>query len=951
MRRETTNATCSFAMHLWDRVGIFTVALLLAGAGLPHTARADVLAEDYGSNYGAGWTHGSNGGSGFTPWQFAIDPGDAAVTIGNPADAGITGMATNSFGLGGTTSYANARRGFATPLKIGDTFSLQWGNNWDTGRGYKGLNLYSLGKQILNIHMGASQTITLQPQDQPSQPMFTNYGTAAITLNFEYTAANTLRVHATGRDGNETFDQVFTVSGAPDGFQIFAGELAATDLANRIPYVNNLIIEGDLVPELVPAGKEGMVVGQTNRLVVSRTGPTASPLTVNLQSDDPAILVVRDASVTIPAGETEAVTEVVGTGRGSATLTISAEAFSNLQVDIEVYDLAYDSSSYYTPGSWTNGSNGGAGFGAWFLENNDGDQGGSVTNYAGVFLGDSTIYGGGDVNTPALNAFGLYANSSESGGTPYSEATRFLPAFPVGGQLTFDLGVNYRNGAKGAVLQRGGTWLFEVAVVNDEYVYADWGNNAAGFTSLDWPYAADTALNVEITRVGTDRYDVVITRSGAIHAMAIIETSWPGLGGYSPDQIRFHVHDTDRGGQNNLYVNRLGMNHFHYLEMEGVVNINVGGTTKVYLRRSDTTGPLTVNLASASAGVATVPATVDFADGVAVTDFEVTGVSESLVHISASAPGYVGRALLVDVFPFPEEWDNAGNYIPGQITAGTFLNGANAGGGFGPWAFNTPGDAVVDLGSFLVPEVWFDSANSCSFRLLGESADYAEAGRALNTPLAPGDKFEALLGVNWSGGHRGMDIFDAADNLLFNFNLSDGDTYTYTFGPNPGIHLGWAYDNNSAILVEIEQQADNQLSVTLTRNDGSTTNVVSGNLAAPVAKVVFYNGGHDGDTRQALFVNDLLITRKRDKGPPVQSISVSAENIGGTDYLRATVDMGIGESGATYALEYTTDLQAEPVVWTPAGSPLVGDGVSSILLQNDNDADPKRFYRVVITFP
>ncbi len=921
-------------------------ALLLAGMGAAVPARAAVLAEDDGGNYGAGWTDGSNGGTGFGAWQFTIDLGsDAAVGIGDPADAEITGMAAEAFFLRGTTGYANARRAFARPLKVGDVFSLQWGNNWDTGGGYKGLNLYSGGGQVLNINMAASATINIE-----GQPMFTNYGTAAITLNFEYTAATTLRVHATGRDGIETFDENFAIAGAPDAFMVFAGELNAEGLANRIAYVDNLRIEGELVPELAFAGREGMAVGQTNQLVVSRTGPTDDPLTVDLQSDDAGIAAVAEASVTILAGETEAEAEVIGIGRGSATLTASAAGFASVQADVEVYDLAYDSSSYYAPGTWTNGSNGGAGFGAWTLENNDGDVGGGYTNYAGAFLGDSTAAGGGDVNTPAGNAFGLYANASEPGGSPASSATRLLTSFPEGGRLTFDLGVNYRNGSKGARLMRGSLWLFEVAVQNNEYVFANWGAGDTGYTPLGWSYTAETAIQVVVTRYPNDRYTVALDRTGGLQNYTLIETEWKDLGGYSPDHVRFDIRETENAGANNLYFNRLGMNQYKVLEMEAAVNIDIGGTTTVHLRRSDTTGPLTVDLGSASDVAASVPATVIFADGEAVTNFTVTGLSESLVDIHAAADGYVCAPLMVNVFAFPAEWDNAGNYVPGLFMPATFIDGANAGAGFGPWALAVPGDATIDLESFVVPDLWFDSVNNRSFRLLGGSGgEYAEAGRALDTPLAAGDTLQVVLGVDWSGGSRGLDVLDGADLVLFNLNLS-ADTYTYNFGPTPGIDLGWAYDNQSAILIDVEQLANDQLSVTLTRNDGATTNVFSDNLNAPAAKLQFYNGGHDGHPRQALFVNDLSISRDDGEGTPVREIEVTIVDIGGVDYRRATVDMGVGEPGALYTLEYTTDLAADPVTWTEADS-ATGDGSAVILLEDDNESDPLRIYRVRIVFP
>ena len=170
-----------------------------------------------------------------------------------------------------------------------------------------------------------------------------------------------------------------------------------------------------------------------------------------------------------------------------------------------------------------------------------------------------------------------------------------------------------------------------------------------------------------------------------------------------------------------------------------------------------------------------------------------------------------------------------------------------------------------------------------------------------------------------------------------------------SFGVNPGINLGWTYDDNSAILIEIEQLAGNQLSVTLTRNDGSTTNLVSTDLTAPMARVNFYNGGHDGSIQEALYVNDLEIIRGGgEEGPEIDDFDLVIVDIGGIDHVRALIPLGVGVDGVRYALEYTTDLKADPQMWIEVDAQ-TGNGVDNILLQDDNEDDEYRFYRVVIT--
>lgn len=243
-----------------------------------------LVAADRALNYTNGWTNGANAGNGFGPWQIIAAAG-ATATLADPADSGITGMASTAFALGGTNGYADAVRTFAQPLAVGQRFSVRWGNNWDTGgSGNKGVNIYAggtNGAQLLNINMSGTEQITIN-----GQPMFTKYGSAAITLNFQYVATNTLFVHATGRDGIETYQNTFTVPGAPDAVKFYAGDLAAAGLANRLAFFDNLSIAaaatngGGVInnsPVFVRL-KAGAPLGPVAGAAQVTSGPFASPL-------------------------------------------------------------------------------------------------------------------------------------------------------------------------------------------------------------------------------------------------------------------------------------------------------------------------------------------------------------------------------------------------------------------------------------------------------------------------------------------------------------------------------------------------------------------------------------------------------------------------------------------------------------------------------------------------
>lgn len=251
---------------------ILLTTLLTAAFATASTSYA-LVASDNGGNYVGGWTNGANGGTGFGAWSIVADQGTgfAGNFIGNPSDGGISGMATNSFALyanpDSSGAFVDAGRTFASALSVGDTFSFQWGMNWDSdGSGNKGFNLYSgglSGTQILNINMGGSATISIN-----ASPMFTNYGTNAFTLYFTIIDANTLGVYGTGRDGSESYTNNFDITGlSVDSFKFYASNLGSGN--NRQPYFNDL----EVVPEpstyvllaLSAAGMGGYVIRRRRR--------------------------------------------------------------------------------------------------------------------------------------------------------------------------------------------------------------------------------------------------------------------------------------------------------------------------------------------------------------------------------------------------------------------------------------------------------------------------------------------------------------------------------------------------------------------------------------------------------------------------------------------------------------------------------------------------------------
>ncbi len=154
-------------------------------------------------------------------------------------------MSAESFGFFanpiGSGANAEVSRSLEAALGVGDTFSFQWGLNFDSddAGSNRGFNLLGGAEQLININMGNSAVLTIN-----GNPMFTEYGTDAFTLNFLHETSGNLRVFGIGRDGLESFNQVFAVAALPDRFAFYFN---ATEEGNdnRQMYVNNL----EVVPE------------------------------------------------------------------------------------------------------------------------------------------------------------------------------------------------------------------------------------------------------------------------------------------------------------------------------------------------------------------------------------------------------------------------------------------------------------------------------------------------------------------------------------------------------------------------------------------------------------------------------------------------------------------------------------------------------------------------------
>ena len=206
--------------------------------GNPVTA-GPATATDSASNYTT-WANGNNQGSGFDAWNLSNAGSISGAFLGDPAAAGIQGMSSKSFGLyakGGTASSATAIRSFPA-LNVGDSIAFQWGINWDGGNGTnskKGFNLWAGTTFLMNVENAGSADISIGGSSSGM-----GYGTQVMNWSVTRTAANTLNVRVTRRDGG-VFTRTLTVSAsAPTRLEFYASNLANGD--QHQPYFNELRI-------------------------------------------------------------------------------------------------------------------------------------------------------------------------------------------------------------------------------------------------------------------------------------------------------------------------------------------------------------------------------------------------------------------------------------------------------------------------------------------------------------------------------------------------------------------------------------------------------------------------------------------------------------------------------------------------------------------------------------
>ena len=263
---QATRSTAFFAAI----IALFFVAAI-------NVARAQfTFASDGASNsaYSDGWASGDNGGTGFNAWSLTTG-GTAGFYTGNPSDKSISGMPNPSWGMyANTGGFADANRSFASAMQVGDTFSLLWGINFDTGAGNKGFSLYVGGTEVVNVNNGGTSAITINGAN-----VGFGYGTTAMTWTFNYVNATTLAVSANDRDGAGTFSTNITVTGGVSNFKYYIS--GNNNGGNAEPFYNNLLLTNSGLYNVATAQTESRYLTGSGNLAKTGNGTLTISGTTN----------------------------------------------------------------------------------------------------------------------------------------------------------------------------------------------------------------------------------------------------------------------------------------------------------------------------------------------------------------------------------------------------------------------------------------------------------------------------------------------------------------------------------------------------------------------------------------------------------------------------------------------------------------------------------------------
>jgi hypothetical protein len=234
----------------------------VAAASLAAASQAGVVvASDNATNYGSGWSNGSNGGTGFTAWNLSSGNGGwfrGAASAQGP-NSGAVDTSGNSFGMW-ADGYVNAQRGFASAPGVGDVFSFDMAYKWDNGN--RGFTLSNAGSEIFNFNINSSGYSWTGGGSAASTPWV---GARENGVSIDVAITRTL----TGFSFTMTSAQGFSASGSVaaagfDSFKFYVAGAGGGDGGNM--YANSFLVTAVPAPGAIAlVGLAGLVTSRRRR--------------------------------------------------------------------------------------------------------------------------------------------------------------------------------------------------------------------------------------------------------------------------------------------------------------------------------------------------------------------------------------------------------------------------------------------------------------------------------------------------------------------------------------------------------------------------------------------------------------------------------------------------------------------------------------------------------------
>jgi len=278
--------------------------------------------------------------------------------------------------------------------------------------------------------------------------------------------------------------------------------------------------------------------------------------------------------------------------------TSSLIMFAANQAAAQTVTNASDNAGNY-PGGWTNGANGGTGFGAWAVTSST-----NTNAYAGAFIGNPTNAG---ITTNALfgsQSFAMYANPAGSGA--FVDADRTFPFLQVGQTFSFQWAINFdsEGGNKGFNLLVSGNQLLKVnqgGFPGD--IVLNFGTNSVntsnsityGTGPMTWSFTRTTATNLLVTSTGRDGSNNIVFTTNIPITDTPTSFRWYAAGMGSGDARQPYFNNLQIAGPTPVTNQVTFTVNMSYQASQGLFSTNNSDTVQVRGDFNNWTGTLLTN--------------------------------------------------------------------------------------------------------------------------------------------------------------------------------------------------------------------------------------------------------------------------------------------------------------------------------------------------------------------